>query len=183
MNCFVNIITQFVDCQIHCITSLTPLPRLNLVMRMEVAPKLCICLKYLTEVLFESNSAIIDHDVMPKGSVSCTLCFNGFCEIHSNIRRLNFNLRYYEMSSFYRARSIHLSKECVKTSGLNHGSFPNVMQSSLLFVFGQADCSPDSWPDVHGAQERQCLWQSGSQLLQGIWQMPVLFYKAGNSIC
>lgn len=66
MNCFVNIITQFVGCQIHRITSLAPPPCLNLVTRMEAAAKLCICHKYLTEVLFESNSAIIDHDVMQK---------------------------------------------------------------------------------------------------------------------
>lgn len=67
---FVNIITQFIDCQICHITSLTPLPCLNLLMRMEAAPKLCICHKYWTEVLFKSNSAIIDHDVMPKGADS-----------------------------------------------------------------------------------------------------------------
>lgn len=71
----------------------------------------------------------------------------------------------------------------MKTSGLDHGSFPSGMQSSQLFLVGQADCYLDSWPDVHGAQERQCLWRSGSQLLRGIWQMPVLFYKAGISIC
>lgn len=63
-----DIITQFIDCQIHCITSLTHLPRLNLVKRMDVAPKLCIFHKYLTEVLSESNSAIIDRDVMLKGA-------------------------------------------------------------------------------------------------------------------
>lgn len=35
---------------------------------MDVAPKLCIFHKYLTEVLSESNSAIIDRDVMLKGA-------------------------------------------------------------------------------------------------------------------